>query len=127
MNKTANNNPLKYQQAKRRSGQRYRPSGVTLCLALLVLTLAIASPFFSTSSSASSKNEGAPSSQFNSLFQPTAGTVTIKSGNYIGITTSDTTETAKFTKQIFSSSDCTSGGGSIDMVTGVNSTTGHSF
>src|SRR6185436_1388698 len=50
--------------------------------------------------------------------------ITIKSGNYLYPTT---TETAKFTKQIFPSTDCSGVGGSIDMVTGVDSTTGISF
>ena len=55
---------------------------------------------------------------------PIDGTITIKSGNYLYPTT---TETAKFTKQVFSSNDCTGSGGSIDTVTGVDSTTGISF
>lgn len=96
---------------------------ITLGSALFILALVLVFPSFRTSSAASKKL----ATEFNSVFVPTDGTITIKSGNYIGITTADTTETAKFTKQIFSSSDCTSGGGSIDTVTGVNSTTGHSF
>jgi hypothetical protein len=55
---------------------------------------------------------------------PVDGTITIKSGNYRYPTT---TETAEFTKQIFSSTNCSGSGGSIDMVTGVDSTTGISF
>src|SRR5215813_7061721 len=98
-------------------------TAVLLAVALVVVASVLMSPSFSTSS-ASSKDRTA---DFNSSFVPTDGTITIKSGNYIGITTADTTETAKFTKQVFSSSDCTSGGGSIDTITGVNSTTGYSF
>jgi hypothetical protein len=90
----------------------------------VVVTLILASSAV-TRSLAGSKT--ATTTEFNSLHVPAAGTITIKAGNYIGVTPSDTTETAKFTKQVFTSGDCTSGGGSIDLVTGVNSTTGHSF
>jgi len=62
--------------------------------------------------------------EFNPMPPPVDGTITIRAGNYIGTTT---TETAKFSKQVFSSSDCSTGGGSIDMITGVDSTTGISF
>ena len=94
-----------------------------IAAALFLLASVLVSPGFSPSSAASK----AGPTEFNSLFAPSDGTITIKSGNYIGITTADTTETAKFTKQVFSSSDCTSGGGSIDTITGVDSTTGYSF
>jgi len=96
---------------------------VLLAAALLICASVLVSPSFSTSSAASKTRMTGS----NSLFVPTDGTITIKTGNYIGITTADTTETAKFTKQVFSSSDCSSGGGSIDTITGVNSTTGYSF
>jgi hypothetical protein len=99
------------------------PKAVTLGAALLMLALVLTSSSLRSSSAASKRF----STEFNSLFVPTDGTITIKSGNYIGITTADTTETARFTKQIFSSADCTTGGGSIDTITGVDSTTGHSF
>ncbi|HVQ39609.1 MAG TPA: HYR domain-containing protein [Pyrinomonadaceae bacterium] len=90
---------------------------------ILITLLMIASPLLSVSS-ASSHSTLANAPELDALFLPVDGTITIKSGNYIG---SSTTETAKFTKQIFSSTDCTTGGGSIDTVTGVDSTTGHSF
>lgn len=98
---------------------------VVLSGVLIILAIGAALSFV-TSSSASSK-KAAADSEFNSLFVPVDGTITIKAGNYIGTTSSATTETATFTKQIFSSSDCSTGGGSIDTITGVDSTTGHSF
>ena len=67
---------------------------VVLSGALIILLILTSS--VGTSSSASS--ETAPTNEFDSLFVPVAGTITIKAGNYIGTTPSATTETAKFTK-----------------------------
>ena len=54
-----------------------------------------------------------------------AGTVLVRSGNYIGDTT---TETFTISKQIFTgSTNCTSGGGAVTTVSGIDQTTGHSF
>jgi hypothetical protein len=54
-----------------------------------------------------------------------AGTVVVRSGNYIGNTT---TQTFSISKQIFSgSTNCTSGGGAVTTVSGIDQTTGHSF
>lgn len=54
-----------------------------------------------------------------------AGTVVVRSGNYIGDTT---TQTFTISKQIFTgSTDCTSGGGAVTTVSGIDQTTGHSF
>lgn len=53
------------------------------------------------------------------------GTVVVRSGNYIGPTT---TQTFTISKQIFTGShDCTSGGGAVTTVSGIDQTTGHSF
>ena len=54
-----------------------------------------------------------------------AGTVVVRSGNYIGPTT---TQTFTISKQIFSgSTNCTTGGGAVTNVSGIDQSTGHSF
>ncbi|HSS22168.1 MAG TPA: HYR domain-containing protein [Pyrinomonadaceae bacterium] len=100
--------------------RKYVPPLPLAGVMIFLVALALASPLLSKSSAAPKKSV----KEFASLFVPTDGTITIKSGNYLG---PPTTETAKFSKQIFTSGDCTSGGGSVDMVTGVNSTAGISF
>jgi hypothetical protein len=53
------------------------------------------------------------------------GAITVRAGNYIGTTT---TETFTLQKQIFTgSTDCTSGGGPVVNVTGVDQATGHTI
>jgi hypothetical protein len=126
MNKSANPySPVSLNQSLTtvsRTRRAARPAkAIAIGSAVFIVAVVMASSVLRTSSAASKHRVAATSPVF------TDGTITIKSGNYIGITTDDTTETAKFTKQVFSSGDCTSGGGSIDTVTGVNSTTGHSF
>jgi len=106
-----------------RKGRRIQTI-VVLCGVLILLVIFTGSAFVSTSSASS---ETAAANEFDSLFVPVDGTITIKAGNYIGTTPSATTETAKFSKQIFSSTDCSGSGGSIDMITGVDSITGYSF
>jgi hypothetical protein len=102
-----------------RRKNRFAAAGFLL-VGLFILALVFASPLLTNSAAASKRSER----ESNPVFTPTDGTITIKSGNYIG---PSTTETAKFSKQVFSSTDCSTGGGSIDMVTGVDSTTGISF
>ncbi len=103
--------------------QRSRPSRRRLRNASLLVAgvfigaLVFIAPLSTQSSAAKLSTEANP-------IAPVDGTITIKSGNYLYPTT---TETAKFTKQIFNSTDCSGSGGSIDMVTGVDSTTGISF
>ena len=54
-----------------------------------------------------------------------AGTVVVRSANYIGPTT---TQTFTISKQLFTgSTDCTSGGGAVTTVSGIDQGTGHSF
>jgi hypothetical protein len=54
-----------------------------------------------------------------------AGTVVLRTGNYIGTTT---TQTFTVSKQIFSgSTNCTSGGGAVTNVSGIDQGIGHSF
>jgi hypothetical protein len=121
MNKTGKVSLHKSNQKQTATAQKNRPRSQTfiaLGAALLILIFLTASPLLK--SSASSKT---PNPLLDPVFAPTAGTITIKTGNYIG---PSTTETAKFTQQIFSSNDCSTGGGSIDMITGVDSITGHS-
>jgi hypothetical protein len=53
------------------------------------------------------------------------GTLTVRAGNYIGATT---TETFTVEKQVFTgSTDCTSGGGAVVNVSGIDQTTGHAI
>jgi len=118
MNTPSHNNSQRLQLTAVSSIWRKRLRSVTLlACGIFLLVLVFTSPLLTRSSAA--KFSPAPGA-----VAPVDGTITIKSGNYLYPTT---TETAKFTKQIFSSTDCTTGGGSIDMVTGVDSTTGISF
>ena len=56
---------------------------------------------------------------------PAPGSITIRAGNYIGDTT---TETFTFEKQVFNgSTDCTSGGGAVVTLNGVDQATGHTI
>src|SRR5882757_1356155 len=127
MNRPAKNNQQRYQKDRTRESIVRRAarmqSVAVICGLLLILTVVTTFPIL-TASSASSRDSTFRATEFASLFQPTDGTITIKTGNYIG---PSTTETAKFTKQIFSSTDCTGSGGSIDTITGVDSITGYSF
>lgn len=53
------------------------------------------------------------------------GAITVRAGNYIGTTT---TETFRLEKRVFTgSTDCTSGGGPVVTVTGVDQATGHAI
>lgn len=53
------------------------------------------------------------------------GSITVRAGNYIG---PNTTETFTLEKQVFAgSTDCTSGGGPVVTVTGVDQATGHNI
>lgn len=89
--------------------------------AITITSLVAASQLTGSSSAATARSEN----EWNALFMPPVdGTITIKTAAYAY---SSTTQTATFTKQIFTSSNCSSGGGSIDTVTGVDSITGHSF
>jgi hypothetical protein len=54
-----------------------------------------------------------------------SGAITVRAGNYIGTTT---TETFRLEKQVFTgSTDCTSGGGPVVTVTGVDQAAGHTI
>ncbi|MBV9924246.1 MAG: HYR domain-containing protein [Acidobacteria bacterium] len=56
---------------------------------------------------------------------PPAGAITVRAGNYIGTVT---TETFTLKEQVFTgSTDCSSGGGPVVTVTGVDQATGHSI
>lgn len=97
------------------------PMTFTIAGIMLALLLLFIAPLLRPSSASS---RGVGSNEFG-LFVSVPGNITIKSGNYIGTTT---TETFHFDKQIFSgSTNCSSGGGSTVSVTGVDSITGHTF
>jgi hypothetical protein len=99
--------------------RKYKLAGLLVGLAVALLLMASQ---FSASSSAS---DARANREWNSIFAlPVDGTITIKTAAYAY---ASTTQTATLTRQIFTSGDCSSGGGSVDTVTGVDSITGLSF
>jgi hypothetical protein len=105
--KKPHSQPLPRKDARRRSALKLTAFAFAAALALLSLT---ALPARTPSSAAPPDPVGA---------------ITARAGNYIGPTT---TETFTLEKQIFTgSTDCTSGGGPVVTVTGVNQATGHAI